>query len=150
MAEHTSEILLLPETSGKEVKEKVVEREGGVEDGTETRSAEDVSSSTLFVAGSDPQGQKGASSSSTTTADAQQNGVPSRPSLVPLGSGHAQSSSSPPVAPQPKRFSAVNINKKFLEKNTASGSSNSTSSSSTGLKSGNPSGKQCRHWTSGS
>ncbi|KAF9535525.1 hypothetical protein CPB83DRAFT_841918 [Crepidotus variabilis] len=141
MAEHTSEILLLPETSGKEVKEKVVEREGGVEDGTETRSAEDVSSSTLFVAGSDPQGQKGASSSSTTTADAQQNGVPSRPSLVPLGSGHAQSSSSPPVAPQPKRFSAVNINKKFLEKNIASGSSNSTSSSSTGLKSGNPSAR---------
>ncbi|KAF8213410.1 hypothetical protein K438DRAFT_1803939 [Mycena galopus ATCC 62051] len=42
--------------------------------------------------------------------------APLRSSLVPLGSQAA------PPPPQPKRFSAVNINKKFLEKNSSSSS----------------------------
>lgn len=137
MAESTiSETAVVPDTSPKEVKEKVVEREGGVEAAT-ARSAQNESSSSL-----DPQREKSASSvltTATTTTEQQQKAANSRPSLVPLGSGHTQSSS--PVQQQTKRFSAVNINKKFLEKNTASGSSNSISSVTTGTKSGNVAGK---------
>ena len=71
-----------------------------------------------------------------TTADAQSTAPPARPSLVPLGSSHGQSSSlSTPTAP--KRFSAVNINKKFLEKNTVTGSSTISSSTSSNMKVGN-------------
>ncbi len=62
------------------------------------------------------------------------------PLWVPLGSTHTQTSLTP-VAPHPKRFSAVNINKKFLEKNTTSGSAASSATSSA-AKSGAPSG-QC-------
>ncbi|KAF7339746.1 hypothetical protein MSAN_02190100 [Mycena sanguinolenta] len=48
--------------------------------------------------------------------------APLRSSLVPLGS------QATPPAPQPKRFSAVNINKKFLEKNSASSSTSAPAS----------------------
>ena len=59
-----------------------------------------------------------------------------RPSLVVLGSSNSQS----PV-PHHKKFSSSNINKKFLEKNTTSGSAASSATSSA-AKSGAPSG-QC-------
>ncbi|KAJ3500314.1 hypothetical protein NLJ89_g9855 [Agrocybe chaxingu] len=127
MAQPTPEIAVLPDSTGKEVKEKVAESEGGAVEGAGSESVEG-SSPTPFVAGADPHVGK---------TDSQPSGPPSRPSLVPLGSSHAQTSSSTPVAPHPKRFSAVNINKKFLEKNTASGSA-TTSSSSSITKSGSP------------
>ncbi|CAA7264733.1 unnamed protein product [Cyclocybe aegerita] len=130
MAQPTPEIAVLPDSTGKEVKEKVAESEGGAVEGAGSKSVEG-SSSTPFVAGADPHAEK------TPSTDSQPSGPPSRPSLVPLGSGHAQTASSTPVAPHPKRFSAVNINKKFLEKNTASGSA-TTSSSSSITKSGSP------------
>ncbi|KAJ7785966.1 hypothetical protein B0H16DRAFT_1708191 [Mycena metata] len=57
---------------------------------------------------------------------------PLRPSLVPLGS-------QAPAPPQPKRFSAVNINKKFLEKNSSSSAASvPTSSNSPASKTGGP------------
>ncbi|KAJ7462711.1 hypothetical protein B0H11DRAFT_2053948 [Mycena galericulata] len=52
--------------------------------------------------------------------------APVRSTLVPLGS---QAPAAPPVhPPHPKRFSAVNINKKFLEKNSSSSSTSAPSS----------------------
>ncbi|KAJ7666445.1 hypothetical protein B0H17DRAFT_1089819 [Mycena rosella] len=61
--------------------------------------------------------------------------APVRSSLVPLGSQAAATA----VAPQPKRFSAVNINKKFLEKNSSSSSTSApTSSNSAASKAGGP------------
>lgn len=59
-----------------------------------------------------------------------------RPSLVQLGSGNHQGSTH--VAPQPKRFSAVNINKKFLEKASSSSGSTPATPSLTSTKSGGP------------
>ncbi|KAG6832239.1 hypothetical protein H0H92_004204 [Tricholoma furcatifolium] len=56
---------------------------------------------------------------STTASNAKSSTGPVRPSLVQLGSSSSHQSSTP----QPKRFSAVNINKKFLEKNSTATSS---------------------------
>jgi hypothetical protein len=56
--------------------------------------------------------------------------APLRSTLVPLGSQAPQ----PP--PQTKRFSAVNINKKFLEKNSSSSSTSAPASNSSANKSG--------------
>jgi hypothetical protein len=62
--------------------------------------------------------------------------APVRSSLVPLGSQAVAASAAPP---QPKRFSAVNINKKFLEKNSSSSSTSApTSANSTTSKAGGP------------
>ncbi|KII93639.1 hypothetical protein PLICRDRAFT_171368 [Plicaturopsis crispa FD-325 SS-3] len=57
----------------------------------------------------------------------------SRPTLVPLGTGSV--SGSHLGAAHPKRFSAVNINKKFLEKNSSASSSSPVSASSPAPKS---------------
>ncbi|KAJ7456666.1 hypothetical protein FB451DRAFT_1276775 [Mycena latifolia] len=63
--------------------------------------------------------------------------APMRSSLVPLGSQAAAAAAAAP--PQPKRFSAVNINKKFLEKNSSSSSTSApTSSNSAASKAGGP------------
>ncbi|KAJ7130001.1 hypothetical protein C8R43DRAFT_1025387 [Mycena crocata] len=60
---------------------------------------------------------------------------PLRSSLVPLGSAAAAAA----APPQPKRFSAVNINKKFLEKNSSSSSTSApTSANSAAAKTGGP------------
>ncbi|KAJ7225842.1 hypothetical protein GGX14DRAFT_349163 [Mycena pura] len=59
--------------------------------------------------------------------------APVRSSLVPLGSQAAAVAAAAP--PQPKRFSAVNINKKFLEK-TSSSTSAPVSANSTTSKTG--------------
>jgi hypothetical protein len=62
--------------------------------------------------------------------------APVRSSLVPLGS---QAAAAAPAPPQPKRFSAVNINKKFLEKNSSSSSTSApASANSTANKTGGP------------
>ncbi|KAF8168297.1 hypothetical protein B0H34DRAFT_684989 [Crassisporium funariophilum] len=133
MAHTTQDTTLLPESTGKEVKEKVVESERGVVEGAEAKHVQDGSSSTPFVAASDPHVEK---TSSLNLTDAQPVAPPSRPSLVPLGSSHA--SLVAPAAPHPKRFSAVNINKKFLEKNSSASGSAATSSHSSTTKSGSP------------
>lgn len=59
------------------------------------------------------------------TTEARPSAAPYRPLLVPLGPSTAppSTSSTPTPQPHPKRFSAVNINKKFLEKNAVSSSS---------------------------
>jgi hypothetical protein len=58
-----------------------------------------------------------------------------RPSLVALGSSNLPGQT--PVS-HPKRFSAVNINKKFLQKNSSGSGSTPTPSNSTTAKSGGP------------
>ncbi|KAF8887947.1 hypothetical protein CPB84DRAFT_1786485 [Gymnopilus junonius] len=133
MAQPTQDIKVLSDTTGQEVKEQAVERSGGGLEVSGLGQADENSSSTPSVAPADSPAEKSASQSSIT---AQPSAPSARPSLVPLGSSHAQTSSLTPVAPHPKRFSAVNINKKFLEKNTASGSSGSSVSSV--AKSGSP------------
>ena len=65
------------------------------------------------------------------SADAKATSHPSRPSLVQLGSNGSSTS-------QPKRFSAVNINKKFLEKNSSTAGPLPTSQSLVNPKSGGP------------
>ncbi|KDR84798.1 hypothetical protein GALMADRAFT_53483 [Galerina marginata CBS 339.88] len=134
MAQTTEVSKLLSDSTGQEVKGQTVESEGGGVEVAGIKHVDESSSSTLSVALAGPHAEK---TSSQNSADAQSNAPSSRPSLVPLGSNHVQTSSLTPVAPHPKRFSAVNINKKFLEKNTASGSTASSSSSSI-VKSGSP------------
>ncbi|KAG6897924.1 hypothetical protein C0992_009076 [Termitomyces sp. T32_za158] len=56
---------------------------------------------------------------STTSNNPKASTSSARPSLVPLGSG----STAPSSSTQHKRFSAVNINKKFLEKNSSASAS---------------------------
>ena len=62
--------------------------------------------------------------------DAKSTSNPSRPSLVQLGANSGSSTG------HPKRFSAVNINKKFLEKNSSTVGPPPTSQSSVTAKSG--------------
>lgn len=57
----------------------------------------------------------------------QSSATPSRPSLVPLGSSQSSNST---AAPHPKKFSAVNVNKKFLEKTAQAASATPSSASS--------------------
>jgi len=137
MAQPTTDITVDPETTGQQVTEQVAETERGVEEGAGAKSAEDDSPSSSVLAAHLVEKSAGHSSST----DAQQSVPPPRPSLVPLGSGLAQSSSTP-VAPNPKRYSAVNINKKFFEKNTASGSPAGNSLASPNAKVGAPTGKR--------
>ena len=115
-----------------------MESEGGGVDVKVSQEVGEGASLAPTTAGTDAHAEKAASQTST---DGHSNDSPSRPSLVPLGSTHTQTSTLTPVAPHPKRFSAVNINKKFLEKNTTSGSAASSATSSA-AKSGAPSG-QC-------
>lgn len=70
---------------------------------------------------------------STISNNSKASTISVRPSLVQLGSGlpHHMSSN------QPKRFSAVNINKKFLEKNSSASASSLTSQPA--IKVGGPS-----------
>ncbi|KAF8971529.1 hypothetical protein BDZ97DRAFT_1786963 [Flammula alnicola] len=134
MAQTTQDTALFSGSTGKEVKEQAAESEGGGIEVSGSKHVDESSSSTPSVAITDPHAEK---TSSTASTDAQPNAPSSRPSLVPLGSSHTQSTTLTPVAPHPKRFSAVNINKKFLEKNTVSGSP-ATSSNSSAAKSGSP------------
>jgi hypothetical protein len=135
MAQPTTEITLQVDVTSEDVKEeKPTESERSADEPAGAKSAEestlvDTTDSTEAVARQD------------TTTDAQTSVPASRPSLVALGSTHGQPSAPAPAAPHPKRFSAVNINKKFLEKNTATGSSTITSSASSSVKAGNPAGK---------
>ncbi|KAG5639296.1 hypothetical protein H0H81_004498 [Sphagnurus paluster] len=67
----------------------------------------------------------------TTPASSDLKHTTTRPSLVQLGS-----SSTHPTTPQPKRYSAVNINKKFLEKNSTAAASSPISQPA--VKAGGP------------
>ena len=133
MAQPSPEITLQVDATAKDVSEKTTAKEECTDEGARGKTAEH---STIQV-GSD---SVETSARQDTTTDAQSSAPPPRPSLVPLGSTHGHSSLSTPAAPHPKRFSAVNINKKFLEKNTASGSSTTTSSTSSNMKVGNSAG----------
>lgn len=137
MAHTTQDTALLPDISGKGVKEKVLESEGGVVEVTEIKHAEDGSSSIPSVAVADPHAEK---TISLTSSDAQAN-VPSlHPSLVPLGSSNPQGSGLTPAALHPKKFNAVNISKKFLERNSSASASTASTSHSSTAKSGSPVG----------
>ncbi|KAJ7597636.1 hypothetical protein C8J56DRAFT_851966 [Mycena floridula] len=97
-------------------------------DGTElsnTGNAELPAIPTSFAAGEAEQ----ADSTAVPLPDSSVSTI--KPTLVQLGSSSA-------AAPQPKRFSAVNINKKFLEKNSSASGSAPTSTSSSIAKSGSP------------
>ncbi|KAF9473309.1 hypothetical protein BDN70DRAFT_397207 [Pholiota conissans] len=131
MAQTTQDTTVFSDSTGQEVKEQAVESKGG---GVEVAVVGQTDEGSPPIAAVAPVEKAGAQ----TWTDAQSTEPPPRPSLTPLGSTHTQSSTLTPVAPHPKRFSAVNINKKFLEKNTASGSAAASSTSST-TKSGSPS-----------
>jgi serine/arginine repetitive matrix protein 2 len=127
MAHTTKVTALLPDSSGQEVKEKVLESEGGAVEVAEMRHAEDGSSVAVDVEKTIFQNH----------LDTPATAPPPRPSLVPLGSSNPQSSGLTPTAPHPKKFNTVNISKKFLA--SASASVTSASHSST-AKSGSPVG----------
>ncbi|KNZ71270.1 hypothetical protein J132_00092 [Termitomyces sp. J132] len=102
-----------PGTEGREpTVECVIDSVGEVREGKDPGDAEKT------VVANDA--EKTASTTSNNTK-ASTNSV--RPSLVQLGSG----STHHPSLAQPKRFSAVNINKKFLEKNSSASASSPTS-----------------------
>lgn len=131
MAQTTPDTPLLPDSSGQGVKQQAVVREGGEVNVVGVEHVEDRPASTP----SDPHEEK---PSTQTPTDARPQTPPLRPSLVPLGSIPSSNSTLTPVAPHPKRFNAVNINKKFLK--TASSSSASSSTPSV-TKSGSSVGK---------
>ncbi|PPQ63504.1 hypothetical protein CVT24_004732 [Panaeolus cyanescens] len=135
MANTIQETTLSSETSGQEVKAKAVESEGGVVGDVVSNERGASSSPTLSGTATNAQSDK---ASISTLASVQSNVPTNRPSLVPLGSNTNSSSSSTPVAPHPKRFSAMNINKKFLEKNSTASGSQATSTPSSISKSGSP------------
>ena len=107
MAQTIQDTALFSDSTGQELKGQAVESEGG---GVEVKVSQEVGEGASLApttAGTDAHAEKAASQTST---DGHSNDSPSRPSLVPLGSTHTQTSTLTPVAPHPKRFSAVNIN----------------------------------------
>ncbi|ESK98469.1 hypothetical protein Moror_219 [Moniliophthora roreri MCA 2997] len=80
-----------------------------------------------------PNSKSATSLRNTASSEAASIQQATRPTLVPLGSASAQG---PSPAPQPKRFSAVNINKKFLEKNGPNSTTTPIASAFNSLKSG--------------
>jgi hypothetical protein len=97
---------------------------------------------TLGVAGSDAVAEGGTKKDSSTVPSLEsqqpQQQAPNRPSLVPLGSSQSTTITH-------KKFSAVNIGKKFLEKNAqsaAAAAASTTSSNTTGAKTSAATGEQ--------
>ena len=137
MAQPNLEITVEAPTTGQKVIVEVAEREDGVAEDVGAKSMENNSLLTSgVVAVTNPLAM--ASVSQQSTSEALSSVPPARPSLVPLGSSNLQPTPSTSVGPHPKRFSAVNINKKFLEKTTASGLPANTSSASSMAKAGSP------------
>lgn len=95
-------------------------------DGASTAEAPKDSPSSATTTASPP--SVSASNSSATTPQPQPSTPSARPSLVPLGSSQSSTTS------HPKKFSAVNVNKKFLEK-TAQAASATASATSSSAKS---------------
>ncbi|GLB36413.1 putative mRNA processing [Lyophyllum shimeji] len=111
MANTDKEPTVSPQLSGKEGNGPAVELlSGGGEGSRVEKSADDAARS--IVAGDAER------STPSVSSDAKPSPSTTRPSLVQLGSG-----SQTPTTAQPKRFSAVNINKKFLEKNSSASAS---------------------------
>lgn len=113
---------LLPNLTSKEENEKAVGGEGRVWGDGEVKALGDLLPTPLVADGGTMENV-----SSTPLPRP----TPARPSLVPLGS------QTTPAAPQPKKFSTVNITKRFLEKNSSASGSASNSTSLT-IKSGAP------------
>lgn len=139
MAHTTQDTALLLDSAGKEVKEKVLESEGGVVEVAELKQVEDSSSSTPSVAVAHSHVEH------TISSDTQPNAPPPRLSLLPLGSSNPQGSGSTPTASHPKKFNTVNISKKFLERNSSASTSATSSSHSSAAKSGTPVGTYSGH-----
>lgn len=134
MANTDQQTILLSESNSKEeVKVSVAHAEGRAGPSSATASEEvnkdsetpsTTSSSVASKASTSP------TSTSTSTAETRPANAPTRPTLVQLGSSSTQPSS---TAPHPhKKFNAVNINKKFLEKNSAAAMATASSASTAG------------------
>ncbi|TFK41350.1 hypothetical protein BDQ12DRAFT_436340 [Crucibulum laeve] len=127
---------LVEQLTSKEEKETAVKEGGRREDGEGAGSngPTEGMSATPFVAVADP------SAKTTSTSMSSQSSTSStRPSLVQLSTSNAPgSSTTTPAAPHPKKFSAVNINKKFLEKNYSASGSTPAASTSSVAKAGSP------------
>ena len=115
----------LPETEGKAPTVECV-----IDGGGEVQEGKDLGDAPKTVVANDAE-----KTASTTSNNPKASTNPVRPSLVQLGSG----STHHPSAAHPKRFSAVNINKKFLEKNSSASASSPTSQPM--IKAGGPSCK---------
>lgn len=118
-----------PQLSGKEGHGPLEEisGRGGEGLGGGAAGADGATTSVVIEASDVPE-----ASAPTAAADSKPSSNPTRPSLVQLGQGTSTTPS------QPKRFSAVNINKKFLEKNSTTSGPSPTSSGSTVAKTGSP------------
>lgn len=134
MANPDKEPTLSPEQTGKEGNEPVVEKDGGGGEGSVGIKGRDEGSATPHGTVVDP--HVAGKGPTVVSMDSQPSVYPARPSLVQLGSNHMQGSSF--TAAPPKKFSAVNISKKFLQSNSSTSSSAPASSSSTAAKSGGP------------
>lgn len=141
MAHTTQDTALLPDSSGQEVKEKVLESGEGVVEVAGTKHMEDGSSTLVAVA--DPLVEKTTFQNSSDTLP---NAPPPRPSLVPLGSSNPQGSGLTTTASHPKKFNTVNISKKFLERNSSTSASATSTSHSSAAKSGTPVGAYLGYW----
>lgn len=131
MAYTDKDSTVLPQLSGKEGHVPVEESEGCGGEGFGGSIGVDGHATTS----ADAPGVSG-TNTSVASVDIRPNSNPARPSLVQLGSNLAQGSSA--TSPHPKRFSAVNINKKFLEKNSSTSGPSLVSQGSTATKSGGP------------
>ncbi|KAG6866820.1 hypothetical protein C0991_008756 [Blastosporella zonata] len=113
MANIDKEPIELPQLSGTEAElPSVGSLSGRGEEFQDGKSSEDASKTVVAT-----DAEKSSSTVSSTTKVGTTSTV--RPSLVQLGSG----STHHPTNAQPKRFNAVNINKKFLEKNSSASAS---------------------------
>ncbi|KAG6910602.1 hypothetical protein DXG01_009553 [Tephrocybe rancida] len=113
MANTDKEPIGLPQSSGEEEKSQGVESLSG--GGEEMRDGKGSEGGPKTVVATD------AEKTTSTISSIPKASTPSsgRPSLVQLGTSSTHHSATPP----PKRFSAVNINKKFLEKNSSASTS---------------------------
>jgi serine/arginine repetitive matrix protein 2 len=131
---HTDQLpTVSPQQSGKEGHGPVEEISGrGGEGSSGGTRVDDRAAANVSLEASDVSEM----STSAAAADTRPASNPARPSLVQLGSSAGQGTLA--TSPHPKRFSAVNINKKFLEKNSTTSGSSPASTSSTATKTGGP------------
>jgi hypothetical protein len=123
MANIERDLSVSPQLSHKEGSDSLgISDRGGDGSGPLKDSQDDSTREGLDVAVKSP---------SLSPTDLKSPSNPSRPSLVQLGSNGSSTS-------QPKRFSAVNINKKFLEKNSSTVGPLPSSQSSVNAKPGGP------------
>ncbi|TFK76841.1 hypothetical protein BDN72DRAFT_953354 [Pluteus cervinus] len=128
MAHSESETTTAPGLTGQDVK-------GIVAEAVEQVNAEELSPPKVNGLAT-PDQDAGETNSRLATTTTEASAAPIRPTLVQLGSNSSQSSTPTTNASQPKRFSAVNVNKKFF-KNASSSATTPVSSGSTATKATN-------------